>query len=125
MWSWFSGKEFFEKCTCTNGTEWYIVIVSAVSGIIFGIILSYIVSCSRRNFRSRNTQSNLEPKKNEVDIDPTYQELDLTKMDSEDNYQSLRVDAASKQGGHDDDSTYTKLNNIRDAENNYQSLTWT
>ncbi len=95
--------------------------MSLVSGIIIGILLSYIVSCSRRKFKSRNPQSNPEPQPTEVDA--TYQELDLTKMNKEDNYQSLRVNAASNYAENDDDSTYTELNKTRDVENNYQSLT--
>ncbi|CAB4039502.1 Hypothetical predicted protein [Paramuricea clavata] len=78
---------------------WHIV-VSLVSGIIIGILLSYIALCSRRKFRCRKRQYN---------------------------YQSLRVNAAShdagNRGGNDDDSTYTALNKTRDVENNYQSLT--
>ena len=88
-----------------------------MSGIIIGILLSHIVSCFRRKFRSRKPQSNPEPKSTEVDT--TYQELDLSKMNTEDNYQSLRVNAAS----NDEESTYTELNKIRDVEDNYQSLT--
>ena len=92
--------------------------VSLVSGIIVGILLSCIVWCShRRWFRNRKPERNPEPQTNEVDT--TYQELDLTKMNKEDNYQSLKVNAAS----NDDDSTYTELNKTRDVENNYQSLT--
>jgi hypothetical protein len=61
-------------------------IIILVSGIILGILFSYIASCSRRRwFRNRNP----EPKTTEVDT--TYQELDLSKMNTEDNYQSLRV----------------------------------
>ena len=93
-------------------------VVSVVSGIIIGILLSYIVSYCLRKFRSGNLQSNPEQKTTEVDT--TYQELDLTKMNTEaDNYQSLIVNAAS----NDDDSTYTELNKTRNEENNYQSLT--
>ena len=88
-----------------------------MSGIIIGILLSHIVSCFRRKFRSRKPESNPEPKSTEVDT--TYQELDLSKMNTEDNYQSLRVNAAS----NDEESTYTELNKIRDVEDNYQSLT--
>ncbi|CAB4007476.1 ---NA---, partial [Paramuricea clavata] len=105
---------------CSNdtscGTEWYIVVVTLVSGIIIGIFLSYIVSCSRRKFRRRTQpQSNHEPKTTEADT--TYQELDLTKLNTEDNYQSLRVNA-------EEESTYTELNQTRDVEpDNYQSLT--
>ncbi|CAB3986171.1 contactin-3-like [Paramuricea clavata] len=108
----------------TTVVVWHVV-VSLVSGIIIGILLSYIVSCSRHKFRSRKPQSNPEPKTTEVDA--TYQELDLSKMNTEDNYQSLRVNAASYDAGHrarnDDDSTYTELSKTRDVEDNYQSLT--
>ena len=104
---------------------WHIV-VSLVSGVIIGLFLSQIVSCSRRRwFSDRKPERNPEPKATEVDT--TYQELDLSKMSTEDNYQSLRVDAASNDAGNRagnyDDSTYTELNKTRDAENNYQSLT--
>ena len=58
-----------------------------------------------------------------IEVDTTYQELDLTKMNKEDNYQSLRVNAASNDAANDHDSTYTELSKTRDVENNYQSLT--
>ena len=96
--------------------------VTLVSGIIIGIIFSYIVSCSyRRWFRNKKPERNSEPKTS--DVDTTYQELDLSKMNKEDNYQSLRVNSASNNAANDDDSTYTELNKTRDVENNYQSLT--
>ena len=96
--------------------------VILVSGIIIGILFSYIVWCSRRRwFRNRKPERNPEPQPTEVDT--TYQELDLTKMNTEDNYQSLRVNAASNDAANDDVSTYTELNKTRDVGNNYQSLT--
>ncbi|CAB4043337.1 Hypothetical predicted protein, partial [Paramuricea clavata] len=96
-----------------GGTEWYIVVVSIVSGIIIGILLSYIVSCSCRKFRSREPQSN--PKAQTTEVDTTYQELDLSKMNTEDNYQSLRVNPASNDAAaNDDDSTYMQLSKARD-----------
>ena len=92
--------------------------MTLVSGIIIGIIFSYIVWCShRRWFRSKKPDQNPEPQPNEIDT--TYQELDLSKMNKEDNYQSLKVNAAS----NGDDSTYTELKKTRDKEDNYQSLT--
>ncbi len=101
----------------SSGTQWYIVVVSLVSGIIIGVLCSNIVWCShRRWFRNRKPERNPEPQPTEVDT--TYQELDLTQMNKEDNYQSLRVNAASD----DEESTYTELNKTRDDENNYQSL---
>ena len=112
---------YIDKASSNNtsrGTEWYIVVVSLVSGIIIGILLSYIVSCSRRKFRSRKPHSNSEPKTTEADT-TDYQELDLSKMNTEDNYQSLRVNAASTD---EEDSTYTELSKTNDVENNYTNL---
>ena len=96
--------------------------LSLLSGIIIGFLLSHIVSCSRRRwFKNRKRQSNPEAQTTEVDT--TYQELDLSKMNAADNYQSLRVNAVNNDATNDDNSTYTELNKARDVENNYQSLT--
>jgi hypothetical protein len=106
---------------------WHIV-VTLLSGIIIGILFSYIVSYSRRRWsRNRKPGRNSEPQT--AGVDTTYQELDLTKMNThaEDNYQSLNVNAAaasaSNDVANDDDSTYTQLSKTRDVEDNYQSLT--
>jgi hypothetical protein len=40
-------------------------------------------------------------------------------MNTEDNYQSLRVNAASTD---EEDSTYTELSKTNDVENNYTNL---
>ncbi len=100
---------------------WHIV-VSLMSGIIIGILLCYIIwYCRRRWFRKRKPEQNPEAQTTEADT--TYQELDLSKMNTEyNNYQSLRGNAAKKDAGDEDDSTYTDLNKIRDDENTYQSL---
>ncbi|CAB3998863.1 B-cell receptor CD22-like isoform X2 [Paramuricea clavata] len=75
-----------------------------------------------RWFRNRKPERKPEPKTTEADT--TYQELDLSKMNTEDNYQSLRVNAAvCNDATNDDDSTYTQLSKTRDVEDNYQSLT--
>ena len=96
---------------------WHIV-VSLLSGIIIGFLLSHIASCSRRRwFKNRKRQSNPEAQTTEVDT--TY----LSKMNKEDNYQSLRVNVVNNDAVNDDDSTYTELNKAKDVENNYQSLT--
>ncbi|CAB4041477.1 carcinoembryonic antigen-related cell adhesion molecule 20 [Paramuricea clavata] len=122
-------KAASKKVDCESSTEtvvvWHIV-VSLVSGVIIGLFLSHVVTCSRRRwFTNRKPERNPEPKT--ADVDTTYQELDLTKINTEDNYQSLRVNAASNvarnRAANDDDSTYTELNETRDVENNYQSLT--
>ena len=95
--------------------------MAVVAGIIIGILFSYIVSCSRRKFRSHKPQSSREPQPCEVDS--TYQELDLAKMNEEDDYQSLRMDVAINNITNGDDSNYSELSSTRDVENNYQSLT--
>ena len=109
----------------TSGTEWHIIVVTLVSRIIVGVLLSYIAQCShRRWFRNRKPKQN--PDQEPTEADSTYQGLDLSKMNQEDNYQSLSMGgnvARINDVTNDDDSTYTELNKTRDVENNYQSLT--
>ena len=106
-----------------SGTEWHIIVVTLVSGIIVGVLLTYLVQCSRRRwFRKRKPKRN--PDEHPTEPDSTYQELDLTKMNQEDNYQSLRGNVARINNvTNDDESTYTELSKTRDVEDNYQSLT--
>ena len=107
----------------TSGTEWHIVVVTLVSGIIVGVILSYIVQCSHRRW-FKNRKHKQSPDQQPTEADSTYQELELSKMNQEDNYQSLRENVARiNDVTNDDDSTYTELSKTRDVENNYQSLT--
>jgi MFS superfamily sulfate permease-like transporter len=101
--------------------------VSLVSGIIIGLFIAYFLFCVRRHFY-RNRKPKRNPEQQTTEVDTTYQELDLTKMNTEDNYQSLRVNAAASNNAvipvNDDESAYTELNRgARDDENNYQSLT--
>ena len=107
----------------TSGTEWYIIVVTLVCGIIIGVLLLYIVQCShRRWFRKRKPKRN--PDEHPTEADSTYQELDLSKMNQENNYQSLRGNVARiNDVTNDDESTYTELSKTRDVEDNYQSLT--
>ena len=94
-----------------------------VSGFIIGVLVSYIAWCSRRRwFRNRKPERN--PYQQPIEADSTYQELNLSKMNKEDNYQSLkenvtRIDVVT----HDDDSNYTVLSKTRDDEDKEQSLT--
>ena len=81
-----------------------------------------MVWCSRRRWL-RNRKPERNPEAQATEADTTYQELDLTKMNTEDNYQSLRVNAANNDpAANDDDATYTQLSKTREVENNYQSL---
>ena len=93
-----------------------------MSGVIIGVFLAYIMLCARRHwFTNRNSEHHVEPGTTEDDT--TYEELDLTKLNTEDNYQSLRVDAAITNVTNEDELNYTSLSQTRDVENNYQSLT--
>ena len=94
-----------------------------MSGFFAGILFSYIASCShRRWFRNRKPKRN--PDQQPTEADSTYQGLDLSKMNKEDNYQSLRGNVARiNDVTNDDDSNYTELSKTRDVEDNYQSLT--
>ena len=94
-----------------------------MSGIIVGILVSYIASCSHRRWL-KNRKSKRNPDQQPAETDSTYQELELSKMNQEDNYQSLRGNVARiNDVTNDDASTYTELSKTRDVENNYQSLT--
>ena len=114
-------NKFLDGTSCK--TEWYIIVVTLVCGIITGVLLSYIVWCShRRWFRKRKPKG--KPDEQPTEADSTYQELDLSKMNQEDNYQSLRGNVARiNDVTNDDESTYTGLSKTRDVEDNYQSLT--
>ena len=73
---------------------WHIV-VSLVSGIIFGILVAYIAwFCHRRWFTKRKPEQSPDPQPTEAET--TYEELDLSKMNTEDNYQSLKGDVSIK-----------------------------
>ncbi|XP_046858292.1 uncharacterized protein LOC124451714 isoform X2 [Xenia sp. Carnegie-2017] len=109
-------KERIKQCK----TEWYIILITLTSGIIVGVFVSILFFLRYRQHwlskKRHQCQSPSEVRKNSVDT--TYQELDLSKMNKEDNYQSLRP--------KDDtvDTTYEELDiskrNIED--NNYESL---
>ena len=97
---------------------WHIVLL--IFGVVIERLLSCVVSCSRCKFSSKKPrQSNREPSKPQ--FDKTYQELDLTKLNTEDNYQSLTVNQSAKHDNGNDDSTYTELSKSRKVESSYQS----
>ncbi|XP_046857966.1 uncharacterized protein LOC124451392 [Xenia sp. Carnegie-2017] len=101
-------------------TEWYIILLTLTSGIIVGILVSILIVFQyRRHWFSRNCQQFQSPSEVRINsVDTTYQELDLLKINKEDNYQSLRPE--------DDriDKTYQELDiSKRNIENNnYESL---
>ncbi|CAB4039583.1 Hypothetical predicted protein, partial [Paramuricea clavata] len=109
----------------SSGIEWYIIAVTSVSGIIIVIILSYIVWCSRRRCL-RNRKSEQNPESQTTEVDTTYQALDLTKMNTGDNYQSLRntkPQSNPEPQRTEVDTTYQALDLSKmNTEDNYQSL---
>ena len=98
---------------------WHIL-VSLVAGFIIGILFSYMVVWSRRRFRKRKPRSKPEPQTHKDNS--IYQDLDLSKMKPEDNYQSLKGNYARNDATPEQDSTYTELSKRRDDEDDYQTL---
>ena len=96
-----------------------------MSGIIIVIFLSYIVWCSRRRWL-RNRKPEQNPEAQTTEADTTYQALDLTKMNTEDNYQSLRNTKSQSNPEPqrtEVDTTYQALDLSKmNSEDNYQSL---
>ena len=93
---------------------WHIVI-SSVVGFIMGILTSFIVVCCCLQFSHRRHQSNPQP---QAPRDSSiYQELNLGKMNSEDNNQALRLNDEPGNVYMDLDQT------TRNDDNHYQSLT--
>ena len=99
---------------------WHIA-VSLVSGIIFGIPISYVVGrfCRRRKNRNPERSPNGQQKM----ADAIYQELDLPTLKTESSaYHSMANASSMYETVSDPESTYTKLRKIKDPENVYQSL---
>ena len=104
-----------------DGHKWYIVLIFVlITGIIAVICLSKIALCIRRKCTSKKHQSDNEPQIPEANI--TYQQLDISKINKEDNYQPLTAIAGIQHNTSDEDSNYTELSQTRDEENIYQSL---
>ena len=94
----FLGKAACDECNC-GGSEWYIIVISLVSGLITGMFLTCIVSYSRRKwFRNKTLEPN--PEAQIPAADSIYEELDLTKMNTEQDYQALTVNAARSDGAN-------------------------
>ena len=101
--------------------------VSLISGIVVCIFVFYIVRRSRRHWFKRGKP---EAKPEKTVDDSIYQDLDLTKMGTEDNYQSLTGNVARRNKVADDDyenaespDDYQDLDVTKmNTEDNYQSL---
>ena len=88
----FSGNaEGFKSSSSKSGGTiviWHIV-VSIISGIVVCIFIFYVVRRSRRR-RFKKRKRDVKPQKTD---DSIYQDLDLTKMNTGDNYESLQGNA--------------------------------
>ncbi|XP_028417346.1 uncharacterized protein LOC114541738 [Dendronephthya gigantea] len=109
-----------------HGTRSYLSGVTFVAGGIFGILLSYVVWRFRRYRKRRKHQASSEVPGASTDKagqNATYDSLDLTKMNFEDNYQSLRKSLSGKEEETCEHAEpYTQLNKIREIEEHYQAL---
>jgi hypothetical protein len=92
-----------------------------VSDFVLGDLFSHILASSLRCFRSRKSQSNTELQTPENNLN--YQDLDITKMNAPENYESLTMNVVSNGEESENDPTYAQLSTTRDDENNYQALT--
>lgn len=102
------------------GKVW-IIVVFTVSDFVLGDLFSHILASSLRCFRSRKSQSNTELQTPENNLN--YQDLDITKMNAPENYESLTMNVVSNGEESENDPTYAQLSTTRDDENNYQALT--
>lgn len=96
---------------------WHIVVV-LISGIVVCILIFYIVRRSRRRWFKRRKRD-VKPQKTD---DSIYHDLDLTKMNREDNYQSLKGNAGRINKVTDDDYQNIDVRKMMDNEDNHQSL---
>ncbi|XP_046857948.1 hemicentin-2-like isoform X2 [Xenia sp. Carnegie-2017] len=97
-------------------TDWLVTSISFISGIIFGILFCCLIFlCYGRRWLVKKSQMSQSHDGRTNTVNTTYEELDLSKRDDGDKYESLRKN-------NDDDNQYQELNKVRDPENNYQSL---
>ncbi|XP_046857962.1 uncharacterized protein LOC124451391 isoform X1 [Xenia sp. Carnegie-2017] len=97
-------------------TDWLVTSISVISGIIFGILFCCLIFlCYGRRWLVKKSQMSQSHDARTNTVNTTYEELDLSKRDDRDKYESLRKN-------NDDDNQYQELNKVRDPENNYQSL---
>lgn len=110
LWSYLVSEE-----SESSEKEWLIA-VSALSSITVGLCLAY---CIFLYVRRRGLKSRREAELTEQAENTTYQELDVTRMNAAENYQSLNISEPEQSG-----STYQALDlsKMNTVEENYQSL---
>ncbi|XP_028402410.1 uncharacterized protein LOC114525351 [Dendronephthya gigantea] len=117
------------KASCSKmdgGTEWYLYIVTFVSGAFVGVVFSGIAGLFfYRRLKNKISAKSLQESKPESrpERNPVYEDLNLNEMNSgDDNYhQSLQGHSDSHEvSGENADSAYSELSTIREEDNNYQ-----
>ena len=116
---------------CT-GFEWYIILVTLVSGIIIGMIFLYAILSLRQRFKSKKDNSKPAHNYDTSETHPetaadnsAYQELDLRNKETENSYQALRMNTRTRINNEkkiEDEANYQELDKVREKENSYQSL---
>ena len=99
--------------------------MAVLVSVMFIGVLSFFIWCLHRQwYRNRKRERNSELQTNM--IDSPYQELDLTRKNTEDNYQSLRFKTPQSNFKPETtkvDTTYQQLDlSNMNTEDNYQSL---
>ena len=103
-------------------TKWWQIIVPILASVFFIGICSYVIwYCYHHRCRNNQLQ-----KQNPDTVETTYQELDVTKMNTEDNYQPLLYTTPNSNfelRPTEVDATYEELDTTKmNTEDNYQSL---
>ena len=102
-----------------------------MGGLVSGVMLLYVTQLVRRRLRKEEKEpkdASSSPHYENVGVVnvPTYQELDLTKRDGGENYQSLQQNTRSprdKEQPKENEVGYTELNKVRgNKDDNYQAL---
>ena len=113
--------------TASSETELRIIVGILSSFIFIGIISLIIWWAYHRWFKNRKPKQNQTNESQAIDLHHTYQPLDFSKMNTEDNYQSLTNSNPQlnniEQQTTEIETTYEDLDVTKmNTEDNYQSL---
>ena len=108
-----------------HGTQWYLVLIAVTVGIFLGMIVMYLMLRLRKRLdKKRNFSKSSNPGATQGN-DSEYQELDLRQLSNKDNYQSLILGLQvpiNLERQNERDPDYQGLSNVRENEDNYESL---
>ena len=108
-----------------RGTQWYLILIAVTVGIFLGMIVMYLMLRLRKRLdKNRNFSKSPNPGATQGN-NSEYQELDLRQLNNRDNYQSLILRSQvprNLERQNEPDTDYQKLSNVRENEENYESL---